>query len=239
MKLQVAILMFIVSASAQAGDGTPATGQTSDEAKGPSRIVRTAEWPDFIGGTVSVEQSLIRNSKGQYVYRYDDQSEATKQYHEASCTDIGMNPAKGESITVGPGSAAWHCSNIESNSVGETKSTDYVIAYAPNGQVSAGQNFVSYGTVRFNSSVGGNIQGSAQIDNRVPDLLQRVLPTKYRGKPHRESTLLRSCSADHEYVDGRLRTTCLRKRSRFHQGRLTSTSFEVAVRVTRSPLLLA
>lgn len=132
MKLHVAILMLIVSASVQAGDGTPATGQTADEAKAPSRIVRTAEWPDLIGGTVSVEQSLIRNSKGQYVYRYDDQSEATKQYHEASCADIGMNPAKGESITVGPGGAAWHCSNIESNSVGETKSTNYVIAYAPN-----------------------------------------------------------------------------------------------------------
>lgn len=54
---------------------------------------------------------------------------------------------------------------IESNSVSDAKSTDYVIAYAPNGQVTAGQNFVSYGTVRFNSSVGGNIQGSAQIDN--------------------------------------------------------------------------
>jgi hypothetical protein len=172
MKMQVAILMFIVSTSVQAGGGIPADGQTADEAKTPSRIVRTAEWPDFMGGAVIVEQSLIRNSKGQYVYRYDDQSAATKQYHEASCSDIGMNPAKGESITVGPGSAAWHCSSIESNNVIDEKSTDYVIAYAPNGQVSAGQNFVSYGTVRFNSSVSGNIQGSAQIDNgRVPDLL--------------------------------------------------------------------
>lgn len=165
MKLQIAILTFIVSASVQAGDGTPADGQIADEAKTPSRIVRSAEWPDFIGGTISVEQSLNRNSKGQYVYRYDDQTEATKQYHEASCADIGMNPAKGESITVGPGSAAWHCSSIESNSASDAKSTDYVIAYAPNGQVSAGQNFISYGTVRFNSSVSGNIQGSAQIDN--------------------------------------------------------------------------
>ncbi|HEL4298249.1 hypothetical protein [Stenotrophomonas maltophilia] len=165
MKLQVAILMFIVSASAQAADGVPADKQAADEAKAPARIVRSAEWPDFIGGTVSVEQSLTRNSKGQYVYRYDDQSEATKQYHEASCADIGMNPAKGESITVGAGSAAWHCSSIESSNVSDAKSTDYVIAYAPNGQVSAGQNFVSYGTVRFNSSVSGNIQGSAQIDN--------------------------------------------------------------------------
>ncbi|HFF3761316.1 hypothetical protein [Stenotrophomonas forensis] len=165
MKLQVAILMFIVSASAQAADGVPADKQAADKAKAPARIVRSAEWPDFIGGTVSVEQSLTRNSKGQYVYRYDDQSEATKQYHEASCADIGMNPAKGESITVGAGSAAWHCSSIESSNVSDAKSTDYVIAYAPNGQVSAGQNFVSYGTVRFNSSVSGNIQGSAQIDN--------------------------------------------------------------------------
>lgn len=165
MKLQIAILTFIVSASAQAGDGAPADGQIADEAKTPSRIVRSAEWPDFIGGTISVEQSLTRNSKGQYVYRYDDQTEATKQYHEASCADLGMNPAKGESITVGPGSAAWHCSSIDPNSASDAKSTDYVIAYAPNGQVSAGQNFVSYGTVRFNSSVSGNIQGSAQIDN--------------------------------------------------------------------------
>lgn len=165
MKLQIAILTFIVSASVHARDGTPADGQIADEAKTPSRIVRSAEWPDFIGGTISVEQSLTRNSKGQYVYRYDDQTEATKQYHEASCADIGMNPAKGESITVGPGSTAWHCSSIESNSASDAKSTDYVIAYAPNGQVSAGQNFISYGTVRFNSSVSGNIQGSAQIDN--------------------------------------------------------------------------
>lgn len=165
MKLQVAILMFIVSASVQAGDGNPAGEKTADETKAPEKIVRSAEWPDFIGGTTSVEQSLTRNSKGQYVYRYDDQTEATKQYHEASCEDIGMNPAKGESITVGPGSAAWHCSSIESSNAGDAKSTDYVIAYAPNGQVSAGQNFVSHGTVRFNSSVSGNIQGSAQIDN--------------------------------------------------------------------------
>lgn len=165
MKLQLAALMFIVSASVQAADGMPADRQTADEATFPARIVRSAEWPDSIGGTVSVEQSLTRNSKGQYVYRYDDQSEATKRYHEASCTDIGMNPAKGESITVGPGSAAWHCSSIESNGASDAKSTDYVFAYAPNGQVSAGQNFVSYGTVRFNSSVSGNIQGSAQIDN--------------------------------------------------------------------------
>lgn len=165
MKLQLTIIMFIASASVQAGDGNPAVGQTADEAKAPEKIVRSAEWPDFIGGTISVEQSLTRNSKGQYVYRYDDQTEATKQYHEASCADLGMNPAKGESITVGPGSAAWHCSSIDSNSASDAKSTDYVIAYAPNGQVSAGQNFVSYGTVRFNSSVSGNIQGSAQIDN--------------------------------------------------------------------------
>ncbi|MBH1635495.1 hypothetical protein I5U65_10145 [Stenotrophomonas maltophilia] len=165
MKVQVAIFMFIVSTSVHARGGISADGQTADEAKTPSRIVRTAEWPDFMGGAIIVEQSLIRNSKGQYVYRYDDQSAATKQYHEASCADIGMNPAKGESITVGPGSAAWHCSSIESNSVIDEKSTDYVIAYAPNGQVSTGQNFVSYGTVRFNSSVSGNIQGSAQIDN--------------------------------------------------------------------------
>ncbi|WP_414496189.1 hypothetical protein [Stenotrophomonas maltophilia] len=165
MKLQVAILTLIVSSSVQAGDTIPAIGQIADETKTPSKIVRTAEWPDFIGGTVSVEQSLARNAKGQYVYRYDDQSEATKQYHEASCADIGMSPAKGESITVGPRSAAWHCSSIESNSASDAKSTDYVIAHAPNGQVTAGQNFVSYGTVRFKSSVDGNIQGSAQIDN--------------------------------------------------------------------------
>lgn len=101
MKLQLAIIMFIASASVQAGDGNPAVGQTADEAKIPEKIVRSAEWPDFIGGTISVEQSLTRNSKGQYVYRYDDQTEATKQYHEASCADLGMNPAKGESITVG------------------------------------------------------------------------------------------------------------------------------------------
>jgi len=131
MKLQVAILMLIVPACVQAAGEVQADGQAADQAKAPARIVRSAEWPDFIGGTVSVEQSLTRNSKGQYVYRYDDQSEATKQYHEASCADIGMNPAKGDSITKGPGSAAWHCSSIEPHSVREAKSTDSVIAYAP------------------------------------------------------------------------------------------------------------
>lgn len=165
---RVSISLLLVStsigwAAAQSADAGPNVVEQAV----PATITASSEWPDFLGHTIQVHQSLTLNSKGKYVYRFSEQTEKTQQYHRAYCAEFGMDPATGEAITEGEGASAFHCSSANVSSDPEAfKSTDYVFASAPNGQASVGQNFFATGVVRFRSSVPGEVRGSVQVDNR-------------------------------------------------------------------------
>lgn len=161
------IKIFAVVAITQLAALGAQANTTSAQANRPETRtqIKTSEWPDFLGGKIAVEQKLVENSKGEYVYRFSDQSTETQQYHKAFCADLGMDPAMGESITKGENSAAWHCSEEQPANDSKLRSTDYVFARAPSGQVPVGQNFYVQGSVSYTSSVAGAIEGSVQVDN--------------------------------------------------------------------------
>ncbi len=165
--MKSSIKIFAVIAITQvAAFGAQANTTSAQADRHETRVqIKTSEWPDFLGGKIVVEQKLIENSKGEFVYRFSDQSTETQQYHRAFCADLGMDPAMGEAITKGEGSAAWHCSDEQPSSDSNLRSTDYVFARAPSGQVPVGQNFYSQGSVSYASSAAGAIEGSVQVDN--------------------------------------------------------------------------
>ncbi|HDS1037570.1 TPA: hypothetical protein QDZ42_000854 [Stenotrophomonas maltophilia] len=182
MKPSIRVLAIVATAQIAAFN---ANASITSEQAGIHEVrtqINASEWPDFLGGTMVVEQKLIENSKGEFVYRFSDQSADTQQYHQAFCADLGMDPAMGESITKGEGSAAWHCSDEQPSSGLEPRSTDYVFARAPSGQVPVGQNFYAQGTVSYTSSVAGAIEGSVQVDNgRCSTLYRQHYASPFSG----------------------------------------------------------
>ncbi|WP_406233245.1 hypothetical protein ACI703_18185 [Isoptericola jiangsuensis] len=182
MKSSIKILAIIATAQIAAFNANAHVTSEQSSKHEPRTQVKASEWPDFLGGTIVVAQKLIENSKGEFVYRFSDQSAETQQYHRAFCADLGMDPAMGEAITKGEGSAAWHCSDEQPSSDFPQRSTDYVFARAPSGQVPVGQNFYAQGTVSYASSTAGAIEGSVQVDNgRCSTLYRQHYASPFTG----------------------------------------------------------
>jgi len=102
------VALAFVSVSAHAGERSHADRQLAS-LDGRKWIVRTASLTDFDGGRVVVELRLFEDGKGGLVYRYDDQSEATRLYHQAACEETGAEVRRGDTVIRGEAVAAWSC----------------------------------------------------------------------------------------------------------------------------------
>lgn len=144
---------------------------------GEKTLIRASEWPDFEGGLIAVEQRLQMDEDGNPTYQYSRQNKATQLYHEAFCLEQNARPAEGEAVLKGS-VAAWICelrdgdealdpeaSSSQRPQPSTDRSSDYVFANAPNGSASAGVNFHSTGTIRYDSSSSGSMRGSVSADN--------------------------------------------------------------------------
>lgn len=156
---------------------------------GISYVVRSTEWSDFDGGTVRVEQRLSADGSGRLIYRYDEQTEATKLYHQAFCDSMDMVPSLGEGSVDGQG-AGWGCSSAATDALGTfghpPGSADWVTATAPDGRVPVGVSYHSSGQMRMESSVGGRRQATIGVDNGRCSFTD----IKHYGAPFRESSAI-------------------------------------------------
>jgi|GEM_PF-2035616 len=165
--------LALASASAHASDRSYTDHELASR-DGKKWITRTAALTDFDGGQVVVELRLFEDGKGGLVYRYDDQTEATKLYHQASCEETGAEVRRGDTVLGGESVAAWSCMGVadkQAESEKSTESTDapraayYVHALAPSGSAPLGVNFHSVGIARYQSSIAGESNGNVSIDN--------------------------------------------------------------------------
>ncbi|HEL4266524.1 TPA: hypothetical protein UM524_001276 [Stenotrophomonas maltophilia] len=142
---------------------------------GKQWVERTVRLSDFNGGEVTVQVRLFKDGKGGYVYRYNDQTEATKLYHQAACEVTNSKARHGETVISGESAVVgWSCEG-ESDPAAELKpaASDmvqpkagyYVFALAPSGSAPIGVNFNSVGTARFQSSLAGKSTGALSLDN--------------------------------------------------------------------------
>ncbi|WP_180876078.1 hypothetical protein [Stenotrophomonas maltophilia] len=73
-------------------------------------VERTVRLSDFEGGDVAVQVLLFKDGKGGSVYRYDDQNEATKLYHQAACEVMNSKARRGETVISGESAVVgWSC----------------------------------------------------------------------------------------------------------------------------------
>lgn len=158
--------LALASASAHASDRSYTDHELASR-DGKKWITRTAALTDFDGGQVVVELRLFEDGKGGLVYRYDDQTEATKLYHQASCEETGAEVRRGDTILGGESVAAWSCTGVADKQAESEKSTErtdapraayYVHALAPSGSAPLGVNFHSVGIARYQSSIAGGGQ---------------------------------------------------------------------------------
>jgi len=126
-------------------------------------IIRTSNMPDFSGGSVAVQQRLRALPGGEYEVDTDQQSAATKLYHQALCLEQGMIPKPGRSVLSGDAAVGgWLCMTEDSD-VGEpvplsqltrpigeigSRSTDYAFAGVPSGSALVNQNSFAHGSIR-------------------------------------------------------------------------------------------
>lgn len=144
------------------------TDSTRHSSQGDLIIVRRTVWPDFDGGTIPVEQYLKPEGSGRLLYRYQDQPEATKLYHQAFCASMDMEPSQGEGRIGGP-ATGWACTR-ETGTHGRRsdlgpKSIDWATATAPSGQVPVGVSYYPTGQMAAESSVAGVRTAKIGVDN--------------------------------------------------------------------------
>lgn len=169
MSNRTLILCLAIATASPAFAETPlSVDRTELSAKGEIIIVRRTTWPDFDGGQIQVDQHLKPDGFGRLIYRYSDQSEATKLYHQAFCASMDMKPSQGEGTIEGP-AAGWACTreNTPGNPTSKwsSKSIDWVTATAPNGRVPVGVSYYSTGQMNAESSVAGARTAKIGIDN--------------------------------------------------------------------------
>lgn len=168
MKSIAVVIGILASAQLCAEERPLSVDQVVAESDGIGHIIRRTEWTDFNGGMVEVDQLLKSDGFGRHVYRYDEQTEATKLYHQAFCDAMGMSPSPGEGIVVGS-AAGWACSSSDADALDEGQSqpkvADWATAIAPSGRVPVGATFTSNGQIRVESSVGGERRATVGVDN--------------------------------------------------------------------------
>lgn len=111
-------------------------------------VERSVRLSDFEGGDVAVQVRLFKDGKGGFVYRYDDQNEATKLYHQAACEVMNSKVRRGETVISGESTVVgWSCegdsdpaedSNPASSDMTQPKAGYYVFALAPSGSAPIG-----------------------------------------------------------------------------------------------------
>jgi hypothetical protein len=169
----VAILPFSLDAS----EKQTISDRVEFNENGQRVVIRTSQWPDNKGGSLNIEQKLMVGNDGALHYDYATQTADTQLYHRQLCAIQGMDPAWDGDATVSGDGAGWHCSNViehESGNLPEEprssstppRSIDFVIANAPRGTEEAGRNFLSSGSIRYQSSMAGSMQGSVSVDGR-------------------------------------------------------------------------
>ena len=168
MKSLVVALSVFLAGQAAAANTPLSVDRFVTDADGGSYVVMTSEWTDFNGGTMQVEQRLSLDGFGRLIYRYDEQTEATKLYHQAFCETMNMLPSQGEGIMGGP-STGWACTTdvFDDDTAGHapSNSIDWVTATAPNGRVPVGVSYRSFGQMRMESSIGGARRATIGVDN--------------------------------------------------------------------------
>jgi len=169
MKLQLLALSATFFLAVPAFSQTPlSTDRVELGANGDRTIIRSSTWPDFDGGSVQVDQRLNPDSLGRLVYRYEQQNEATKLYHQAFCANMDMEPSKGEGVIRGP-ATGWACTHEvqegRTQPQSDLKNTDWVSATAPAGRVPVGASYFSSGRMAATSSVAGARSATVGVDN--------------------------------------------------------------------------
>ncbi|WP_368865519.1 hypothetical protein [Stenotrophomonas maltophilia] len=169
MSRRTLILCLATAMAVPAFAETPlSVDRTELDSKGEIIIVRRTTWPDFDGAHIQVDQHLKPDGFGRLIYRYSDQSEATKLYHQAFCASMDMEPSQGEGTIEGP-AAGWVCTreNAPGSSASKLnwKSIDWVTATAPNGRVPVGISYYSTGQMNAESSVAGARTATLGVDN--------------------------------------------------------------------------
>lgn len=177
--MKILALALVIASPAHSSPQILTSDRIELSANGEQTIVRAAEWPDFAGGLIAVEQRLSVDNDGNPTYQYARQSRATQIYHEAFCLEKNARPAEGEAVLKGS-IAAWVCELSDADEALNPKpasplqppettthlnrSSNYVVATAPSGSASAGVNFHATGTIRYSSSSSGSMRGSVSVD---------------------------------------------------------------------------
>ncbi|KAF1014204.1 MAG: hypothetical protein GAK31_03228 [Stenotrophomonas maltophilia] len=167
-KRLLALVVTMIMAMPAYADTPLSIDRTERSPQGELLIVRRTTWPDFDGGTVQVDQHLKPDGYGRLIYRYKDQTDATKIYRQAFCATMDMEASQGEGMVKGP-ATGWACTrelgaNGQSSLMGP-KSIDWVTATAPSGRVPAGTSYFSTGQMAAESSVAGARTATVGVDN--------------------------------------------------------------------------
>lgn len=162
------LLPLAMAAQVSATESADSTDQFVTDANGDTHVIRRSQWSDFNGASVVVDQLLKSDGFGRLIYRYDEQTEATKLYHQAICESVGMTPSSGEGIAGGSASG-WACegesAEAELGHQMAPRSVDWVSTTAPSGQVPVGVTYHSTGQMRMQSSIGGPRRATVGVDN--------------------------------------------------------------------------
>ncbi len=199
-----------------------------ESSDGKKWIVRTIPSSDFQGGKVMVEQRLFRDGKGGLVYRFDDQSQATKIYHQVLCEAKDSVPSKGATTISGEAVWSWSCTNSKadapssSNAPISARSSDYLYAVAPDGYYLVGQNFTSTGAVAFISAVAGDMKATLSIDDgRCTTSVTEPYSTPFEGSHTAQvACLISDARAVNTSMEG-----CIPQRCATGRGSLSAVQF--------------
>ncbi|MBN4984634.1 hypothetical protein JY440_15825 [Stenotrophomonas maltophilia] len=178
----------LASASQIANEESAIKERQLESSDGKQWVARIIPSPDFNGGKVLVEQRLFKDGKGGLVYRFDDQTPATKTYHRALCEAKDSVPSRGATTISGQAAWSWSCTNSKadtsssSNAPISARSSDYLFAVAPDGNYPVGSNFTSSGVIAFKSVVAGDMKATLSIDDgRCTTSVSEPYSTRFDG----------------------------------------------------------
>jgi len=192
MKFSIALLVLLPLHAHADGQQAPQDSVIFD-ASGQRIVLQTREWSDLDGGHVSVQQKLRVGEDGHLHYTFEEQSSATQAYHRALCAMDGLEPAVGGTAIFVGETTGWHCNSIIEHGQDEelpdrdrstglpSRAVDFVAANAPTGSAAAGTNFLSTGSIRFQSSQAGSMQGSVRVDGRCATYFSQYFANPFTG----------------------------------------------------------
>lgn len=147
------------------------------DAEGNERVVRTTEESDANGVMRQIEQRIRHLHGNTYSFDYDEQSQATKDYHRALCAESRMAPARGGESTF-TAISAWSCVRQGGRS---DQPPGFLEAHAPRGTAPLGQEFSAAGTLRYETTEPDVISGTVRVDTCSSHFLQ-YQPAAFRGE---------------------------------------------------------